>query len=282
MHQPETTLVGSHGGVEVAVHDYGGDGRPMLFVHGTGLCSRMWEPVIALLPPEVRAVGVDLRAHGSSRAPEDVTFAEDDMVGDLHAAAEHLGLRGAWVAAHSMGGATSLLTEAARPGTFERLWVFEPIIFPRTPDDGNEGPTAMVEATRRRRPGFASRAEALARYGSRPPLDELAPAALEAYVEHGFRDLPDGTVALACTPELEARAYEQFLREGWSRLGRVGAPVLVAYGDRTSDPSGEWAPKVAEELPDGRAEVFAGCGHFGPFADPAATVASLGRWFWGR
>lgn len=280
VHQPETTLVASHGGVDVAAHDYGGEGRPMVFVHGTGLCSRMWEPVIARLP-EVRAIGVDLRAHGSSRAPDDVTFAEEDMVGDLSVVADHFGLRGAWATAHSMGGATSLLTEATRPGTFERLWVFEPIIFPRSPEDSAEGPSAMAEATRRRRATFASRAEAIARYRSRPPFDELAADALEAYVEHGFLDQADGTVALACTPEHEARAYEQFLRQGWTRLGDVAAPVLVAYGDRTTEPSGDWAPKVAEALPDGHAERFVGCAHLGPFVDPEATAASLRRWFLG-
>jgi pimeloyl-ACP methyl ester carboxylesterase len=232
-----TTFVPSHGGVEVAVHDAGGDGRPMVFVHGTGLCSRMWEPVARRLPPGVvRAVFVDLRGHGATRTPEDVTFTEPDMVGDLDAVAEHLGLRDAWAVAHSMGGATSLLTEAQRPGTFERLWVFEPIIFPRGPFDSTEGPDALAAATRRRRAVYPSRAAAAARYGSRPPLDELHPEVLTAYVEHGFVDEPDGSARLACAPEHEARAYEQFLRDGWSHLGEVAPPVLVAHGDRTTDP----------------------------------------------
>jgi pimeloyl-ACP methyl ester carboxylesterase len=55
--------------------------------------------------------------------------------------------------------------------------------------------------------------------------------------------------------------------------------VLVAYGDRTTEPSGEWAPRVAEALPHGRAERFAGCAHFGPFVDPEVTADSLRRWF---
>lgn len=281
MRQPLTTYVPSRQGVEVAAHDYGGDGRPLLFLHGTGLCSRTWEPVMARLPLDaVRPIAVDLRGHGASRTPGAVTFADHDMVADLSAVAAHFGLVGAWAAAHSMGGGTAILAEAAQPGTFERLWVFEPIVFPR-PLDGGEGPSALVEATRRRRPVYPSRQAAAERYGSRPPLDELHPEVLHAYVAHGFVDQPDGSVRLACEPEVEARAYEEFLSDGFERLGGVRAPVLVGYGDRSTDPSGEWAPKVAEALPAGVTERFTGSAHFGPFADLDATAASLRRWFLG-
>ncbi|MEA3215942.1 MAG: hypothetical protein QOJ19_2098, partial [Acidimicrobiia bacterium] len=203
---PITSHVPSADGVEVAVHDYGGSGRPLVLVHGTGLCSRMWEPVLEHLPPgAVRALAVDLRGHGSTRTPAEVTFTEDRMVADLGAVCRAFDLSGAWVAGHSMGGASSLLTAVALPSAFERLWVYEPIIFPR-PEDST-GPSAMIEATRRRRPSFPSREAAIARYGSRPPLDELDPAALQAYVEHGFTDEPDGSVSLACKPQHEARAF---------------------------------------------------------------------------
>ena len=46
---PRTSFVSSEDQVEVAVHDYGGNGHPTIFIHGTGLVSRMWEPVIRRL-----------------------------------------------------------------------------------------------------------------------------------------------------------------------------------------------------------------------------------------
>ena len=58
---PRTSFVSSQDHVEVAVHDYGGDGHPTIFIHGTGLVSRMWEPVITRLGEEFRAICVDLR-----------------------------------------------------------------------------------------------------------------------------------------------------------------------------------------------------------------------------
>jgi pimeloyl-ACP methyl ester carboxylesterase len=86
-------------------------------------------------------------------------------------------------------------------------------------------------------------------------------------------------VALACRPEHEARAYEQFLQDGFERLGTVGAPVLVAYGDRSEDAPGTWAARIADALPHGQAERWEGHAHFGPFADLDRAVASLTRWF---
>ena len=41
---------------------------------------------------------------------------------------------------------------------------------------------------------------------------------------------PDGSVSLACPPQLEARAYDQYLQRGFEQLGRIGAPVLVGFG----------------------------------------------------
>ena len=80
---PVTTFVRSTDGVEVAVHDHGGTGIPAVFVHGTGLCSRMWDPVIERLPPGLlHAYGVDLRGHGASQAPANVEF--HDQIGRAH------------------------------------------------------------------------------------------------------------------------------------------------------------------------------------------------------
>lgn len=262
----------------MAVHDYGGTGHPTTFVAGTGLCGRMWEPIIARLPSaHYRCLAIDLRGHGSAVTPADVTFHDDDLVADLSAVADAFSLHDAWGVGHSMGGGTTLLVEASRPPTYRRMWVYEPIIFPR--EGTTEGLTRMLEATRRRRAGFASRAEALERYGSRPPFDRLHPDALAAYVQHAFIDLPDGTVRLACEPETEARLFEQYLRNGFSRLGDVHGEVVVAYGSATPENSGLWAPRIAEALPNGTAESFEGQDHFGCFADLDRVVSSLNRFF---
>ncbi|MEZ5264228.1 MAG: alpha/beta fold hydrolase [Acidimicrobiales bacterium] len=94
---PATTLIDSRDGVAVAVHDFGGPGRPTTFVAGTGLCAGMWEPIVARLPADrYRCLTIDLRGHGASTTPDDVTFTDDDLVADLTAVAEAFDLRDAW------------------------------------------------------------------------------------------------------------------------------------------------------------------------------------------
>ena len=91
---------------------------------------------------------------------------------------------------------------------------------------------------------------------SRPPLDELHPECLKAYVDHGFVDLADGSVELACNPILESRAFEQFLQDGWERLPQITMAVLVAYGASGLDRPSTAAPAIANRLPRGVVEPF--------------------------
>ena len=278
MFEPATRFVPSEDGVEVAVHDYGGPGHPTIFVHGTGLISRMWEPIIQRLGTDFRAICVDLRAHGDTTNPDDIDFFDHRMVADLSAVVDALELEDAWVVGHSMGGATSILTTLARPRAFRKAWVYEPVIFERTENRASDG-FDFVEATKRRRAVFESRSEVVERYASRPPLDELHDDCLEAYVQHGFLDRADGSVELACSPLLESRAYEQFLQQGWDRLPDVTIDVLVAYGGRGTDRPSTEATLIAGRMPLGVLEVFHDSDHFGCFGPLEQVAASIRRWF---
>ena len=278
MHNPRSHFVSSEDQVQVAVHDYGGSGHPTLFVHGTGLVSRMWEPIINRLGSDFRAICVDLRAHGATTNPSDIDFFDHRMVADLASVVDAFNLQDAWVVGHSMGGATSILTSLVRPGAFERAWVYEPILFERT-EDRPAGSINFVEATKHRRSIFPSRQEVINRYGARAPLNEVHPDCLEAYVRHGFVDRSDGSIELACDPLLESRAFEQFLQQGWDRLSQVEIDVLVAYGGAGLDRPSTAAASIADRLPSSSLEVFAGSGHFGCFASLERVADSLRAWF---
>ena len=57
-----------------ALHDFGGDGPPVLLTHGNGLNAGMWATVIPTLRQHRQCFGLDFRGHGASRivAPLDV------------------------------------------------------------------------------------------------------------------------------------------------------------------------------------------------------------------
>lgn len=272
-HLPEPLTVASADGLEIAAYDLGGDGPDVVLVHATGFCAGVWLPTVEHLKG-FRCVALDVRGHGCSGKPEEMDW--HDTAQDVLATVKAFDLQRPFGVGHSMGGASLVLAELAAPATFSGLWVFEPIIFPAriAPPEGARNP--LAEGARRRRPTFPSREEAYDNFASKPPLDVFDPAALAAYVDHGFEQLDDGSVQLRCSPEVEAMTYESGMRHGaFERLGRVRCPVTVLCGRDDAPGPATVAPLVAEELPDGRLEEHPEIGHFGPLEDPAGMAASI-------
>lgn len=266
-------------GVELAVHDLGGDGPPLLMAHATGFCAAVLGPLAAALGDRYHCWAYDARGHGDTRAPDPQDWAWSGFADDVLAVAEGLGLDRAFAFGHSGGGAAVLDAEARRPGTFAALWCFEPILWPEVTEELVASRQPLVETTLRRRPTFASRAEAYENFSSKPPLRSLDAAALAAYVDCGFADEePGGGIRLRCRPEVEAAIYRQgMLHDGFSRLPQVRCPVTVARGARSSALEAAVVDAQVAALPHGRVETFDGLGHFGPMEDPAAVARRI-RW----
>jgi len=267
----------SRDGVVVAVHDLGGDGPPLMLAHATGFHGLAWDGFADRLATTFRVWSLDFRAHGASDRPPNGDLSWGRMADDLLAVVDAADLRHPFIVGHSLGGAVSLLAEAAQPGTFRAMYLYEPATFPgpaRPPAAVASNP--MSDAARRRRAVFESRRAAHDNYATKPPLNELSPAALAAYVDHGFADRPDGTVELRCRPEDEAEVFAQAGASGaFDALASVRCPVTVARGSLDSPGPAGFALAVADGLPASRFVVLDGLGHFGPLAEPDHVAASV-------
>lgn len=271
-----------NGGIGLAVQDWGGGGPPALLAHPTGFHGVAWAPVARRLVAAGRhVVTFDFRGHGDSDPDPSGAYDWHGFADDVLAVCAALGLAGdpaLLPAGHSKGAAALLLAEARQPGTFARLWCYEPIIFPSDDPLPPSPDFSLAAGARRRRAVWASREEAIASYGSRPPLDVFRPEALEAYVGYGMRDRPGGTVELKCRPEDEAAVYSMGPAHGaWSRLGEIACPVQVVCGEHTDAIPPDLAAMIAGRLPAGTLEVMPGLGHFGPMEDPDAVTESMLR-----
>jgi pimeloyl-ACP methyl ester carboxylesterase len=265
----------------LAVHDWGGSGAPTLLAHPTGFHGRVWAPVAERLVAAGRRVwSFDFRGHGDSVAPEptDGAYAWPNFAADALAVVDHLGVGGepSFVACgHSKGAASLLLGEADRPGTYARIWAYEPIIFQRSAVEPVDD-FPLARSARRRRNEWVSVDEIYDAYASKPPLDVMAPESLRAYVAYGVRDRGDGTLALKCAPEVEAAVYAMGpLNGAWERLPEIATPTVVACGESSTDIGPAWAATIVERLPHGSLEVWPGCGHFGPQQDPERCATSI-------
>ena len=107
----------------------------------------------------------------------------------------------------------------------------------------------MSAMARRRRAVWADRATVRESYGSRPPLNVMEPAALDGYVQWGFRDRPDGQVELSCPPEVEAWFFECGTRPdgapaSFEHLASLHADVTIVRADGTDLPDGMFAAQA--------------------------------------
>jgi pimeloyl-ACP methyl ester carboxylesterase len=282
--------VPSSDGVTVAVHELAGtaglDHPVVLIAHATGFHGHAYLPVATAMAPRFHTFAFDFRGHGDTPlAPDWVVGWDgygDDALGAAEAVAEiPRAPRGLIGFGHSMGGTALLLAAHRRPALFSVLVLFEPIV-PPIDSDTAAGESARVNSlvitTRRRRSRFPSIDAALANYAAKPPLDAFEPAALDAYVRHGFQ--PDGGgVRLKCDPELEALTFEAGTNQRtWQLLPEIEVPVVVASGRVGDDQPSRFAADVAGALPHGRFVELTELDHFGPMTHSHLIGELIARW----
>jgi pimeloyl-ACP methyl ester carboxylesterase len=268
-------------GVEVAVHDLGGHGPVLVMAHAAGFHGRVWQPLARRLDDRYRCMAFDVRGHGDSAPPATPTFCWHELALDALAAVDGLGLRPdehPYGVGHSSGATALLLAEQARPGTFAALYCFEPVVVAADPPLGRDPDNLLAATTRRRRATFESCEEAYAHYTTRPPLADLDPEALDAYVTYGFDSVGEGPVRLKCRPEHEARIYEMATaHDCYGRLTEIACPVMLARGAASEACLPGPARSVAARLAQPVIEVLPDLGHLGPLEDPEAVAASIDR-----
>ena len=281
-------------GLRIAALDWGGDGQPLLLLHPNGFCAGLFDPLARRLPGRFRSIGVDLRGHGGTDEPATIEgYAYERMAGDVLAVLDALRIESVVALGESLGGGVAVVVDRIRPGAVERLLLCEAIAFdtgaisPRPPEGAStvpgrpgENSNFMATIARKRRAVWPDRETMVASYGARPPMNELAPEALEAYVRWGTVERSDGQVELACRPEAEATVFEvssneRGARDAWGHLASLHATATVVAGTRSNLPA-DWFAAQAER---------AGCpflqldgGHFFVQEDTARADALVREW----
>lgn len=114
-------------GIRLRYADWGGDGAPMLLLHGDMRTGRSWDAVARRLSDRFRVIAPDARGHGDSDwTQRGYRFAERAQ--DLAAFCDALGLRDAIGVGHSTGGVVMTLCAQRRPRIFGKLTLLEPML----------------------------------------------------------------------------------------------------------------------------------------------------------
>jgi len=236
-------------------------GLPIIFLHGVTDSWRSFEPVLRLLPTDVRAIAISQRGHGDTSKPA-AGYTYREMAGDLRAFMDRRGIASAIVVGHSMGSMVAQQFALDYPTRLAGLVLM--------------GSFAT----------FAGRAD-LAEFVSTtiaPLRDPIAaPFAREWQVSTTARAIDPAFLetVVAETLKVPARvwhaAFDGFLQtpDFSSQLSRVTAPVLLMWGDRDTYATDADQRRLRAVMPRARAITYQGAGHAIHWEDPSRIASDL-------
>jgi len=111
----------------VRIHyDVQGQGEVLLLSHGYSATSKMWEKQVEALADRYRVVTWDMRGHGQSDSPDDLSlYSEAATVGDMAALLDEQDAPSGIIGGLSLGGYMSLAFHASHSGRVRALLLFD-------------------------------------------------------------------------------------------------------------------------------------------------------------
>ena len=262
----------------MAFLDFGAPDRPVdaVFLHANGFNAQTYRHILDPLASSYRILAVDQRGHGHTSLDTSLAGRRDwlDLRDDLLAFLHVLELDQVVLSGHSMGATASLLAAAVDPRRCRHLVLFDPVILP--PDHGvvPEG-SPLVLGAQKRRSVFPSRAEAARSYKGRGAFKTWPDEILADYIAAGFRDLPDGEVALACSPAWEASGFAAHGHDPWEALRNTSCQIDILRAETAST----FQLGDAHNLPGARVRITTvpGSTHFLPMERSDLIALTLGK-----
>ena len=291
-------------GVGIAIRDEGPRaGRPIVMLHGGSRTLADWLFVAPKLAEDHRVVSIDFRGHGKSEAVP--TFEFDHGVADCAGVVKALGLDGAVIVGHSLGGMTAI-RYAARGGrcaaivNVDGFGTGHPSEFPGyTEEDALERLNGFAALSEKQfldpqdTGDEAWMTEAMSVYRKGIEAMGLTWETAEPLVRRGYRHLPDGTWQTSPSGALNASMYRSlFMVDHWADYDKLSVPTLVIRSTR--EDSGMDDPETlkfleafrvgieqkldeqAQRRPDFTVEHY-DTGHMVMWEKPAELVESIRR-----
>lgn len=269
--------------VELALWEWPGAGRPIVFAHANGFHGRCWDQTIADLAGR-HCYAVELRGHGRSSKPAP-PYDWRSFGADLAALCRALDLRDVIGVGHSLGGHAVALAAARAPEVFDALLLIDPVFLDQ---EWYDGPPAPPHFAARRRNTWRSSEEMFDSFKDRLPFSRWQPAVLRDYCDYGLlprsdADPEDQPYKLACPPAIEAAIYAASQRANvYDEIRAVTIPVQVVRAGGHS-PTRTWdmlasptIPRLASFFRQGRDLLVPEASHLLPMESPA-LVAELVR-----
>ena len=257
-------------GLRLRYRDWGGDGRPLLALHGAAAHAHWWDPVAPHLAERLRVLALDWRGHGRSAWPRPPAYRSEDFAADLRGVIARLGLEDVVVAGHSMGGHNAMAFAAWHPDRLARL-----VVVDARPHVNYERLRAFQRRAPRPPAEFPSLAAALARFRLRPAETTASAAVLRTIARHGLVRLSSGRWRYRVDPACERTRVPV---DCWDLLPRIAVPTLVVRGEHSLILDRDIARRMAKALPSATVDEIPGAYHHVTFDAPRALADAILTW----
>jgi pimeloyl-ACP methyl ester carboxylesterase len=247
-----------------------GKGQPLVLISGVGYGRWFWHKLVPLLTSQFQVITFDNRGAGGSSKPPG-PYSVPEMAADTAGLLDGLGISGAAVLGHSLGGFIAQELAVSRPELVGRLILASTNhggmnVIPITPE-------AMAVLTDR----TGDPMELIQRgidIACAPGILEREPGIVQELVDYR---LTGPVPAAQYTAQVMAGAGTSHYSDELvhSRLAALDGPVLILFGehDRVVPPGN--ANLMEAKLKNARTVILPGTGHIFPIEDPAAAASAI-------
>lgn len=257
---------------EVAAHYQGGDGPPLVLIHGLTASWRVWQPILAPLERHHAVFAPTLAGHHGGGVLEPADGGVPALADAMERTLDDIGIERAHLVGSSLGGWLAL--ELARRGRARAAVLLSPAGGWRSERDIKRVVRLFELGEKLLAP---SNRDKIIKVLRRPGLRRLA---LRQAMEHGER-MPLSAAVEMVDDAISADAVEGFLR--WVRTaqpiddaGLDGTRIRVAWAehDRTI-PFKAYGQPYKDALPAAEWVTLPGCGHVPMYDDPELVVRTI-------
>lgn len=231
-----------------------GAGDPVVFIHGFGLDSGMWEPQWRAFAQHHRVIRYDLRGYGDSSLPDGAYSHVDDLL----ALIDFLGARPVHLVGLSLGGRVALRVAAQNPAAVRSLTLADPAMdghiwsadwlrrWREMSDAANRGDLKQARKLWREHSLFEPA-------NKDPKIADALRVMIDRYSGWHWGHPDPGTASAPPVPEA---------------LPTISVPTLVLVGKLDLPDFQSIARRLAQELPQAELRILAGAGHMSNMEAP--------------
>ncbi|HUW02914.1 MAG TPA: alpha/beta hydrolase [Acidimicrobiales bacterium] len=255
-------------GAELAGIDVAGSGPTVVLIHGYAGTRGHWGPVaLRLAEAGHRVVAYEQRGHGDSTVGDD-SFTMAALGSDLRAVLEHLDLRNATIAGHSMGGMALQSYLGGHPDSARNRTRLA--MLTSTAAMSSQQPMALRSLVARVL-GSAGLDKVMSdpRRGSFGLRNIVGTEVRMSHLDGARRTVRD------TNPATRVGAFEMLgTYDNRGQLSNIGVPVIIAVGTHDQLTPIDQSRQLDELIQHARLHVFPGAGHMLPW-ERSAELSEL-------